>query len=583
MAVPRPEHPRPDFKRENWLNLNGRWRFHTPRHAGRKKERGPTEEFSREIVVPFPPESELSGIRETGFMEEVWYKRNFKIPRNWSGNRVLLHFGAVDYEAEVWVNGRKVGSHKGGYTPFSFDVTDSISFEKRNEVVVAARDGNRSGLQASGKQSPRLKSFGCYYTRVTGIWQTVWLEAVPKTYVRYFRFLPSHDGAKVYVEIKLGGKKELANAKATISLEGREVASSRLLRTEPPTLSLETDGLKAWNPEDPILYDVRLEVMGESGDTDSVDSCLGLRRVEVKGNSILLNGRKRFLRLVLDQGYYPDGVYTAPSDEALRKDIELAKEMGFDGARLHQKVFEPRFLYWADKLGYLVTGEYADWGCDLSNPKAREDFFDGWIEAVERDLNHPSLVIWTPFNERVFKKSDKDVVDFVRRVVKVTKLIDPTRPVIDSSGYVHVETDIFDVHDYEQDPEVFRSHYERFGETGSSTDLWVNFREESAEYSGQPVMVSEYGGTWWNPGNPKDRKAWGYGKRPSTAEEFLARYESLTETLLSNPRISAFCYTQLYDIEQEVNGLSSYERRAKFDVETIRKINAQAAAIEVRP
>ncbi|MGQ9514767.1 MAG: glycoside hydrolase family 2 TIM barrel-domain containing protein, partial [Thermoproteota archaeon] len=290
---------------------------------------------------------------------------------------------------------------------------------------------------------------------------------------------------------------------------------------------------------------------------------------------------KRFLRLVLDQGYYPDGIYTAPSDRAIKRDIELSMEMGFDGARLHQKVFEPRFLYWSDRLGYLVTGEYADWGADLTNPIAREAILDEWVEVIERDINHPSIIIWIPFNERRFKKSDKAITSFLKRIYRLTKSLDPTRPVIDTSGYIHVETDIYDIHDYEQNPSIFRSHYEIFGKTGSKHDLWVNFQDENAEYSGQPVMISEYGGTWWNPEHPQDKKAWGYGKKPSTANEFLTRYAALTESLLSNPRISAFCYTQLYDIEQEVNGLLSYERKPKFNAKTIRDINTQAAAIEI--
>jgi len=584
MEIPRPEHPRPDFKREKWLNLNGRWQFHiAPPKRGIRKVHKPPEEFSREITVPFPPESKLSGICETGFMNEVWYRRTFKIPRTWSGKTLLLHFGAVDYEAEVWVNGRKVGFHRGGYTPFSIDITGCASIGEKNEIVVAVSDDNRKGLQASGKQSARRKSFGCYYTRVTGIWQTVWLEAVPRTHIGHFRFVPSYDGSKIYVQLRLEGQRELAKAKVTFSLDESEVAcSKKLLPSFHPTLSLETNGLKRWSPEEPVLYDVQLEALDKIDDIDVVNSYFGLRKVSVKGSYIVLNGKRKFLRLILDQGYYPDGIYTSPSDEALRRDIELAMEMGFDGARLHQKVFEPRFLYWADKLGYLVTGEYADWGSDLSNPFVREALLDEWIEVLERDFNHPSILIWTPFNERVFKRSDKDVMNFIRRVVKVTRLLDPTRPIIDSSGYVHVETDIFDIHDYEQDPVAFRSHYEKFGETGSGKDLWINFREESVEYSGQPVMVSEYGGTWWNPEHAKERKAWGYGKRPKTKEEFLARYKSLTESLLSNPRISAFCYTQLYDIEQEVNGLLSYDRRPKFDTGTIRKINTQVAAIEGR-
>jgi len=582
MEIPKPEHPRPDFERGEWLNLNGKWQFEIDDSDNRMEEGLKTcEQFSRHITVPFPPESKLSGIRQTGFMNSIWYRREFRVPREWVGGRVLLRFGAVDYEAKVWVNGREVGQHRGGYTPFAFDVTEYITFDASNEVVVNALDDNRTQLQASGKQSSRLESFECFYTRVTGIWQTVWLELVPKTYIGSFKLIPIEDGSKIYVEVKVGGDREITNLRVTASLEGRAVVSShRELPPHPATLCINAIDLRKWSPEDPILYDLTLEVSDMGERTDIVHSYFGIRRIGIKGNSIVLNDRKRFLRFVLDQGYYPDGIYTAPSDDALRRDIELSLEMGFDGARLHQKVFEPRFLYWADRLGYLVTGEYGDWGADLSNPVAREALLDEWVEVIERDLNHPSIIIWTPFNERVFRRNDRPIADFLRRMYKITKALDPTRPVIDTSGYVHVDTDIYDVHDYEQDPMTFESHYAKFGQTGSGQDLWINSREESTEYDGQPVMISEYGGTWWNPGQPSESKAWGYGEKPTTTEEFLTRYRSLTGSLLFNPHISAFCYTQLYDVEQEVNGLLSYNRQPKFDLREVKKINQEVAAIE---
>jgi len=580
MDIPRREHPRPDFMRKDWNNLNGVWRFEVD-HPDAPIGRGPKpcEYFSRDIVVPFPPESKLSGIQRRDFINSIWYRRTFGVPKRWAGRTMLLHFGAVDYEARIWVNGMEVGHHRGGYTPFVCDVTDSISFERSNEIVVNALDDNRAHLQASGKQSSRLESYECFYTRVTGIWQTVWIEAVPRTYLRGFRLTPIGNGSRIYVEAKVGGGRGPVALKVTASLEGEAVASSEMRMPPRPTLlRIGNADLRRWSPEDPVLYDLEMEVTDGDGEPDAVHSYFGIRDVSIRGDKILLNGRGRFLRLVLDQGYYPDGIYTAPSDDALRRDIKISMEMGFDGARLHQKVFEPRFLYWADRLGYLVTAEYADWGADLSNPIAREALMGEWIEVIERDINHPSIIIWTPFNERVFKRHDESVVDFLRRMYGITKSMDPTRPVIDSSGYVHVETDIYDIHDYEQDASAFSSHYDEFGRTGQG--LWTNCAEESVAYDRQPVMVSEYGGTWWNPGQPSGDKAWGYGQRPTTTGEFLARYRSLTESLLSNPRISASCYTQLYDIEQEVNGLYDYDRRPKFDPREIRKINRQLAGIE---
>jgi len=580
MDIPRSEHPRPDLMRKDWLNLNGAWQFEIDR-SGTRIEGGPkpVERFSNSIIVPFPPESKLSGIHQRDFMNSIWYRRTFEVPKTWAGKAMLLHFGAVDYEARIWINGREVGHHRGGYTPFVMDVTGSISFEGSNDVVVNALDDNRTHLQASGKQSSKLESYECFYTRVTGIWQTVWIEAVPKTYLSGYRLIPIEDGSRIYVVAKIEGRRRFTALKVTASLGDKTVASSKTeAPAQPALLRISKADLRKWSPEDPILYDLDLEVSDGHGEADVVHSYFGIRNVSIVGDEILLNGRRRFLRLVLDQGYYPDGIYTAPSDDDLRRDIRSSKEMGFDGARLHQKVFEPRFLYWADRLGYLVTGEYADWGADLSNPMAREAILDEWFEVIERDINHPSIIFWTPFNERVFKRQDEPVADFLSRMYAITKSLDPTRPVIDSSGYVHVDTDIYDVHDYEQDPSAFSSHYDEFGRTGRG--LWTNYAEESAAFDGQPVMVSEYGGTWWNPGQPSGDKAWGYGERPTTTGEFLARYRSLTESLLSNPRISASCYTQLYDIEQEVNGLYDYDRRPKFDPREIRKINRQKAGIE---
>jgi beta-galactosidase/beta-glucuronidase len=276
--------------------------------------------------------------------------------------------------------------------------------------------------------------------------------------------------------------------------------------------------------------------------------------------------------LVLDQGFYPNGIYTAPSDAALKKDVELSMALGFNGARLHQKVFEPRLLYWADKFGYIVWGEYPDWGIDYSHPKALERVLPEWLEVMERDFNHPAIVGWCPFNETPGAQNP----ELLRIVHRATKALDPTRPAIDTSGYVHVETDVDDCHNYEQDPEKFAALFDDFK---TSDRVWHNAHAVGAPYAGQPYFVSEYGGIWWNPGQ-KDAKSWGYGNRPKSADEFLARYRALTEALLFHPKMFGFCYTQLTDVEQEVNGLYTYDRKPKFDPKIIRAINSQKAAIE---
>jgi len=297
--------------------------------------------------------------------------------------------------------------------------------------------------------------------------------------------------------------------------------------------------------------------------------------VEARGRRIYVNSRPIFLRLVLDQGFYPDGIYTAPTEEALKKDIEISLSLGFDGARLHQRVFEQRFLYWADRLGYLVWGEYADWGLDISRPDSFLIFAREWAEAVERDFSHPSLIGWCPFNE----KWEQAFPGLIEGIFRLTKRLDPTRLVIDASGgYHYVSPDVYDSHNYEQNVAQFKEAFDGLLQTPPV--VFVNGEPaRHVPYAGQPYFVSEYGGIWWNPGQ-KDEKAWGYGARPKTEEEFLERYRKLTEALLFNPAVAGFCYTQLYDIEQEVNGLYAFDRKPKFNPAIFYRINQQKAAME---
>ena len=342
--------------------------------------------------------------------------------------------------------------------------------------------------------------------------------------------------------------------------------------------SVSLSALHLWEPGHPELYDVRFTLECEDGIRDVVTAYFGMRTVELSGMAILLNGKPVFQRLVLDQGFYPDGICTAPSDEALKRDIELSMAMGFNGARLHQKVFERRFLYWADKMGYLVWGEYGNWGLDLSDPKALEAYLIPWTEAVRRDYNSPALIGWCPFNETwdTRNRAQDDMV--LRSVYRVTKALDPTRPVIDTSGNYHVETDIFDIHDYEQDVEKFSGHYAAMAQGGPV----YNWCPERQSYGGQPYFVSEYGGIFWDDENYEN--GWGYGNAPKTIQEYADRYVGLTRALMENPRMCALCYTQLYDVEQERNGIYTYGRKLKFpaDVaERMRNAMAAPAAIEL--
>ena len=568
-GVPRPEYPRPQWVRKDWLNLNGKWDFKATLDLNSATIAD--EPLRGKIIVPFVPESQLSGIGETDFMPVVWYRRKFRVPAGWAGQRVLLHFGAVDYLATVWVNGTLVGSHKGGYTSFYFDITAALQAGD-NELVVRAVDDTRDPLQPSGKQSLDRHSSGCFYTRSTGIWQTVWLEPVPAAFLVKMRLFPDLDAGKLTVQLWADGPTAGLTVEAIARAEGAEVAVAQTTISEGfTTLTLNIESPRAWSPADPFLYDLELRLSDGAQVVDRVSSYFGLRKVHIESPAVLLNNQSVFQRLVLDQGYYPEGIYTAPDDAALRKDIEISMELGFNGARLHQKVFEPRFLYWADKLGYLVWGEYPDWGVNRGRPEAIGNILPEWLEAVDRDFNHPSIIGWCPLNEA----SPERWAPLPQLLYRVTKELDPTRPVIDISGFTHVETDINDSHNYDQDPQRFAALFASYAD---GKDPWKNYGED-APHKGQPYFVSEYGGIWWDP-QKSHEQGWGYGNRPKSEKEFLARYKGLTSVLLDHPKMFGFCYTQLYDIEQEVNGLYTYDRRPKFDPAIIRKVNRRKAAIE---
>lgn len=567
--IPREEYPRPQLVREEWINLNGEWDFEIDNAVvGTEKKYYLREKLADKIMVPFCPESKLSGIGNTDFMNCVWYRKNFSIPENWKGKRIFLNFGAVDYHATVYINGEYAGEHKGGYTPFSFDITNLLRAEN-NYVTVCAVDHVRSFNQPAGKQSAELASHGCFYTRTTGIWQTVWLECVSENYVKSIKAYADIDAPAVTLEIKLSPCSDGSVINAKAFFEGKFVGEgTAAVNSFSAIIHIPLSEKHLWEAGKGNLYDLEITVTKNGAIKDKVKSYFGLRSVSLGEKAFLLNGKSVFGRWVLDQGYYPDGIYTAPSDEALKNDILYAMQLGFNGARLHQKVFESRYLYWADKLGYLVWGEYPNWGLNVTEPGQIEHFLPEWIEAVERDFSHPSIIGWCPFNETWDFNGKPQSDSLIKMVYTVTKAIDPTRPVIDTSGNYHVVTDIFDIHDYCQNVKEFASHYK--------DGLYNNFPTRQT-HKGEPYFVSEYGGMKWA-ANGSD--GWGYGDSPKSEREFIKRYKGLTDVLLNNENIFGFCYTQLYDVEQEVNGLMTYDRKFKFDPEIFRKINTRKAAIE---
>lgn len=568
----RTEHPKPQFERENWQNLNGLWDFEidTGNSGEGRNLQNPETKYSMKINVPFCPESKLSGIENVDYMNAVWYKRKIKISSEQLKNLVYLHFGAVDYKAIIYINGKLCGTHKGGYSSFCFDITKFLN-EGENVITVKAEDDTRNRNTPSGKQSHLYESHGCYYTRTTGIWQTVWIEFLPKIHIKKVKYNADTTNALINITATLEGSSLF---KADAYFEGKLVGSAQTNAFGGVVnLSLPLSEKHLWEVGIGGLYDLNLSY----GD-DVIKSYFGLRDITISGKKVLINGKSIFQRLILDQGFYPDGIYTAPSDNELLDDIKRSLAMGFNGARLHEKVFEERFLYHCDRLGYIVWGEYPNWGLDVTYEDSIYGILPEWLEVIERDYNHPAIVGWCPFNETWDSEGRKQFDDVLRLVYKASKAVDPYRPCIDTSGCYHVITDIYDLHNYQQNPEQFAAYFKDFHKKGIFADnMRTDFRDRQSYDGKSPFFISEYGGIAWST-NRED--AWGYGNAPKTEEEFLERLKGLTDTLLDNPSMFGLCYTQLTDVEQEQNGLYTYDRKPKFPPEVIHKIFSRKAAIE---
>ena len=574
MSIPRPEHPRPQFVRDSWINLNGPWSctFDFGRSGmdpGRElfKSTG----FEREIIVPFCPESDISGVGHKDFIDMMWYHCTIDIPAAWSDRRVLLHFGAVDYECEVFIDGISAGSHFGGSSSFCFDITRLVSPGRSHNLVVKVIDEMRSGLQPYGKQCFIYKSHGCSYTRTTGIWQTVWLEAADPCGLSACLIVPDLDGSRFILSPSFYATRRGLTYSAILKNGDTIISEASCTALDAVSLSLPIPDPRPWSPDDPFLYNLELKVC--DGDTviDTVSSYAGLRKIHIEGNQVFLNNEPLYQRLVLDQGFYPDGIWTAPTDAALKRDIELSIAAGFNGARLHQKVFEERFHYWADRLGYLTWGEFPSWGCDPNSAAAVRNAQTEWREILLRDRNHPSIITWTPWNETWHITDAKQHLRAHVEAYDLCKAIDPTRPVTDSSGGFHYKADIWTVHNYDSDGQ-------KLAETltpGPDGSVWSNYPDrQKIQYSGQPYIVDEFGGIKWIPESRREfaDNSWGYGNAPQTMEEFYARLEKQIDGLLNLPHVTGFCYTQLTDVEQEQNGIYNYDRSAKFDMARIKAI-----------
>jgi hypothetical protein len=586
-------HPRPQLRRADWIDLCGTWGF-----AHDDEDRGVTERwfecsepFDRKIVVPYPPESKLSGVHETGFHRIVWYRREFRIDDSLRSDRLQLHFGAVDYKASVWVNGRLAVEHEGGNTPFSADIAQLLVEDDVQTIVLRAEDDPQDLQQPRGKQYWERKPGYIWYHRTTGIWQPAWLEPLPRTAIEELRWTPDVDRLGVELVLRLDrtppkgwrARIRLSGDRPTRTLvddlcylEGKELRRDLLLDISNAAVRRRRTLL--WAPDHPNLIDAEIELIDANGDVvDRVESYFGLRRIEARGGRFILNGVPIFLRLVLAQNYWPDSLLAAPCEEALRREVELAQELGFNGIRIHQKVEDPRFLYWCDRLGMLVWAEMAN--AYVYSDRAAEMLVREWLAVVKRDFNHPSIVTWVPLNES-WGVPDLDRSQqqraFVRALYHLTKSLDPTRPVIANDGWQHSVGDIFGVHDYAPTGDALRERY-RDREAVART-----FREvrphhhpllaEDGALSNEPIVISEYGGLTFAPGADED---WfGYGQF-ADAETLLGRYEELTDALLDSTALAGFGYTQLTDTEQETNGLLTVDRRPKLDPARVRAINSR--------
>ena len=565
MSVPRPEYPRPQFVREAWLNLNGPWDFSFDEPG-----------FDRTITVPFAYQAALSGIGTDERHDRVWYRRAFALPEDWAGKRVLLHFGAVDYTCKVWVNGALAGGHTGGHAGFSLDVTEALR-PGENVLTVLAEDDHADREMPRGKQYWGEKPRSIFYTPTSGIWQTVWLEPVSEDRLLSVRVTPDLAGRQVFFDYELSRPGLVLTAAAacpdgeTVSVRSDGEARGRLV------LSLDGEGLDggafadqyAWSPEHPVLFQTVYEVRAEAEVTDRVSGYFGLRSIAVADGKILLNGRPYYQKLLLDQGYWTDGLLTAPTDAAFVTDIEACKAMGFNGVRKHQKVEDPRFLYHADRLGLLVWGEMAN--AYVFSGRYVRRFTAEWMEVLERDYNHPCIVAWTPLNESWGVNeisSDPRQLHHCKALVELTKSLDATRLVMSNDGWEQTIPDVLGIHDYEAKADVLRQRY-------ASLESILAFRPADravfapgCRYAGQPVMVTECGGISFR----SQGGAWGYTDT-KTPEEFLETYRQVVASLLSSELVQGFCYTQLTDVQQEQNGLLTFDRRPKFDFAAIREIN----------
>lgn len=581
----RQEYPRPQFVRESWMSLNGEWDFRMDdnnegladkwyegsRHGNKETA------FDRTITVPFCYQSPLSGIGESEFHDVVWYRKRFSVPEAEAGKRVILHFGAVDYDAQVWVDGRHVCSHQGGNASFSVDVTDSLAGNDHT-IVVRAQDYFKDMTLPRGKQYWKEKGEVMWFTNMTGIWQAVWLEFVNPVWLDRVKFTPHLDSNEIEIETFIQGMapEERAELTVEITFSGQLVAKETLWASERESRRINLKDFndhgfgRWWSPEQPNLYDASFTLSVRGKVTDRVTSYFGMRKISIEAGKVCLNNKPYQMKLVLDQGYYPDGILTAPSDQAIRLDVELCKEMGFNGMRKHQMVADPRYLYWCDKLGVLVWGEMAN-AYDYSETYAYR-MTQEWGEVIRRDYNHPCIVAWVPLNESWGVPDmliDPKQRHHAMALYHFTKSVDSTRLVLSNDGWEHCLSDLCTVHDYSRDRDVLLERYGNLDRILNDMTGRKFIYAPGYRYQGEPIMVTEFGGV-----NLRSiEEAPIVTPCAHSEKEFLEQLVDVIHPMVVSGLVQGYCYTQLTDTETEICGLLTWNRQPKIPLALIRRIN----------
>lgn len=580
-------YPRPQLVREHWESLNGIWDFlFDDNDTGERMGwflQFPTEH--QQILVPYSCESKRSGIQDDSFHPILWYHRTITISCLDSASRTLLHFEGSDFTTKVWVNGNYLGSHRGGYARFSFDITNCLH-DGENSITVKIEDTN-SLEQPRGKQRWLDHNYDCWYPQTTGIWKSVWMETVPDTYICSIKMTPVMEYGRLEFELGYSGEiREGMELEVEILFEDQLMNRVTLLLSNKKTCgNIDVcpsryrpweKGVHVWTPENPQLYDVVFKILENETVVDEVLSYFGMRDIRVQNGKILLNGSPLYQKLLLDQGYWADTLLTPPDDEALISDIEKVKALGFNGVRKHMKTEDERFLFLADVKGLLVWSEMAAF-YEYSD-QAAEEYTREWMDVVRQNYNHPSVITWVPFNESwgvPQVMSDPCQQSFVKSIYYLTKSFDPMRPVVTNDGWEHLCSDIITLHDYEPNADAFSKRYAKTPENLLRSDVYFNNMRtafaESAQYSGQPVIISEYGGIAFTEGQ---KGSWGYGRTEATQEAFLERFAAITKAIMNLPFCQGFCYTQLTDVCQEINGLLDDNHQFKIEPEKIREIIA---------